>query len=59
MLVDPEVRFGRPSVRGISTEVLWEHADSGADTHELAETFDLTVSEIQWALAYENAQRAA
>ncbi len=29
--VDPEVRFGRPSVRGISTEVLWEHADSGAE----------------------------
>ncbi len=59
VLVDPEVRFGRPSVRGISTEVLWEHADSGEDTRELADVFDLTVSEVQWALAYENAQRAA
>jgi uncharacterized protein (DUF433 family) len=57
--VDPEVRFGRPSVQGISTEVLWEHADSGEDTRELAEAFDLTVSDVQWALAYENAQRAA
>lgn len=59
VLIDPEVRFGRPSVKGISTEVLWEHADSGEDTHELAEAFNLTVSDVQWALAYENAQRAA
>ena len=59
VVVDPEVRFGRPSICGISTEVLWEHADSGEDVHELAEAFDLTVSDVQWALAYENAQRAA
>lgn len=59
VLIDPDVRFGRPSVKGISTEVLWEHADSGEDTHELADAFDLTVSDVQWALAYENAQRAA
>jgi hypothetical protein len=48
-----------PSVRGISTEVLWEHADSGANNRELVEAFDLTVSEVQWALAYENMPRAA
>ncbi|MBV9142059.1 MAG: DUF433 domain-containing protein [Pseudonocardiales bacterium] len=59
VLVNSEVRFGRPSVRGISTEVLWEHAEGGADTRELAEAFDLTVRDVQWALAYENAQRAA
>ena len=59
VLIDPEIRFGRPSVSGISTEVLWEHVDSGEDTREVAEAFDLTVSGVQWALVYENVQRAA
>jgi uncharacterized protein (DUF433 family) len=59
VVVDPEVRFGRPSIRGISTEVLWEHVDSGEDIHELTDAFGLTTSDVQWALAYENAQRAA
>lgn len=57
--VDPEVRFGRPAVRGISTEILWEQTESGEDPDELATTFDLTPSEVNWALAYENSQRAA
>ena len=57
--VDPDVRFGRPAVGGISTEILWEQSESGADVHELAETFDLEVSDVQWALAYEHSQRAA
>ncbi len=30
--VDPDVRFGRPVVCGISTEILWAQSESGADT---------------------------
>jgi hypothetical protein len=34
----PDVRFGRPSVKGISTEAIWEHDKSGSDAEEIAET---------------------
>jgi uncharacterized protein (DUF433 family) len=57
--VDPDVRFGRPAVCGISTEILWEQSESGADVRELSEAFDLDVGDVQWALAYEHSRRAA
>ncbi len=55
----PDVRFGRPAVRGISTEVLWEHVEAGEDVDELAAAFDLSPSDVHWALAYETSVRAA
>ena len=55
----PGVRFGRPSVRGISTEVLWEHTEAGETAREVAKDFDLTVNDVWWALAYETSLRAA
>lgn len=59
--MSPDQRFGRPSVGGISTEVLWEHADGGEDEDEdeIAETFALSLADVRWALAYETANRAA
>jgi uncharacterized protein (DUF433 family) len=55
----PDIRFGRPNVKGISTEVLWEHVDAGEDIEDVAEAFDLEVSDVRWALAYETSLRAA
>ncbi|SCL17563.1 DUF433 domain-containing protein [Micromonospora inyonensis] len=55
----PDVRFGRPSIKGISTEVLWEQDEAGLDVEEIAETYQLDVPDVRWALAYENSQRAA
>jgi len=55
----PDIRFGLPSVKGISTAVLWEHVDAGEGIEEVAEAFDLAVSDIRWALAYENSLHAA
>jgi uncharacterized protein (DUF433 family) len=55
----PNVRFGLPTVRGISTQVLWEHVEAGEDVDEVAEDFDLSVNDVRWALAYENSLRAA
>lgn len=55
----PGVRFGRPAVKGISTEVLWEHVEAGEDAAEVAEAFDLDVGDVRWALAYETSTRAA
>ena len=55
----PDLRFGRPAVKGISTEVLWGHAEAGEDLTEVAGAFDLSVEDVRWALAYETSARAA
>lgn len=57
--IDPEVRFGRPAIKGISTEIIWEHDLAGEDVDELADAFDLSVAEVRWALAYETSLHAA
>jgi uncharacterized protein (DUF433 family) len=59
VIIDPDVRSGRPSVGGISTEILWEQADAGEDERDLAETYGLTVTQVRWALAYELPLQAA
>lgn len=55
----PGVRFGLPHIRGIRTEILWEHVTGGEDIKEVAEAFDVTSRDVHWALAFENALRAA
>lgn len=57
--MSPEMRFGRPAVSGVSTEVLWEHSEAGEDVSETAEAFALSTDEVRWALAYETSLRAA
>lgn len=57
--MDPDHRFGRPAIKGISTEVLWKHADAGEAPEETAKAFDLDVDNVHWALAYETSSRAA
>lgn len=55
VLIDPERRFGRPMVGGISTIVLWEHHQAGEPVEDIANTFDLDESLVEWALRYEEA----
>jgi uncharacterized protein (DUF433 family) len=55
----PDVRFGKPAIKGISTEVLWEHIEAGEDLPEVAEAFGLELDDVRWALAYETSARAA
>ncbi len=57
-LIDPSVRFGRPAVGGISTEVIGEHSEDGEDDDEIAEVFSLTPRDVAWALANEKPRRA-
>ena len=59
VLMAPDVRFGRPAIKGISTEAIWEHNDVGEDPQEIADAFGLTVDDVHWALAYETSARAA
>ncbi len=57
--IDPEVRFGRPMIKGVSTEVLWEHIEAGEDLQETAADFGLEVEDVNWAFSYETSRRAA
>lgn len=49
----PTRRFGKPSVRGISTAVVQEQRDAGLDEDEIASMFDISEDEVFYALAYE------
>jgi uncharacterized protein (DUF433 family) len=57
--IDPLLRFGRPSIKGVSTEVVWEHAEAGEGPEEIADAFGLSTRDVRWAMSYENARRAA
>lgn len=59
VIMDPNVRFGAPSVGGISTSILREQDLAGEDETGLAQTFGLTLAQVRWALAYEMAAEAA
>lgn len=57
--LNPRLRFGRPAIKGVSTEVIWEHIEAGESPPEVAAAFDLTTRGVRWAISYENAHRAA
>jgi uncharacterized protein (DUF433 family) len=57
--VSPDIRFGRPAVRGVSTEIIWEQDDAGEDIETIAKVYQLTTKDVHWALAYEESLRAA
>lgn len=59
VVIDPDSRFGRPSVKGISTSVLKEYSDEGYGYDEIAEQFGLAVREVELAIAYELETKAA
>lgn len=58
MVIAPERRFGRPSIAGVSTEVVWEHHEADEADEEIAAAFDLSPADVDWALPYERAARA-
>ncbi|HEX8094492.1 DUF433 domain-containing protein [Jatrophihabitans sp.] len=58
VVMTPDVRFGRPAVGGISTDVILEHEQAGEETSEIASAFGLPIDSVQWALAYEISARA-
>jgi uncharacterized protein (DUF433 family) len=58
VVIDPLVRFGHPSVQGVSTERLWELHDAGESVEEIAEGYDLPADVVRAAIAYEEQQRS-
>lgn len=53
----PTMRFGKPSIGGISTEAIVEHLDGGEDEAAVAEQFGLSLDDVRWAFAYELSHR--
>lgn len=59
VVMDPMMRFGRPTVGGASTERLWELYDAGEPPEWIARAYSLTIEEVNAALAYEEQRLAA
>lgn len=57
VLIDPMVRFGKPTVSGVATERLWELFDAGEDIEEIVDGSELGEAEVRAAIAYEEQQR--
>lgn len=52
-MIDPDLRFGRPCVEGISTSVLYEYDQDRYAPDEIAEEFVISAASVKWAVAYE------
>lgn len=59
VLIRPGMRAGRPAIKGVSTEAIWEHEQADETVSEIAADFDLDEEDVRWALAYETSARAA
>jgi uncharacterized protein (DUF433 family) len=57
VVIDPLVRFGRPSVGGVTTDRLWELADAGESFEQISAGYDLSSELVRAAVAYEEQQR--
>jgi uncharacterized protein (DUF433 family) len=55
VVLDPRIRFGRPSITGsgIPTDILFERHQAGDSITELADDYGLPASEIEEAIRYE------
>ena len=58
VVIDPLVRFGQPSVKGVATERLWELFDAGEAIRDIANGYDMPTELGRAAVAYEEQQRS-
>jgi uncharacterized protein (DUF433 family) len=54
VVIDPEVRFGRPTVKGVPTDVLTDRWRAGDNSTSLAEDYCLTTDGVDEAIRYES-----
>ncbi len=58
VVIDPLVRFGRPSVQGVATDRLWELFDAGEPIEQIADGYEMPAEQIAAAIAYEEQLRS-
>lgn len=59
VVIDPEVSFGVPQIRGIRTELVAESVAAGEPLDMAARSWDMEVSEVEAALSWERSIAAA
>jgi uncharacterized protein (DUF433 family) len=59
LVIDPSVRFGQPTVRGVPTDALAGQVQAGDSVEAVAEDFGLTLDDVIVALRYERAEDVA
>lgn len=59
IVIDPEVSFGVPQIRGIRTELVAESVDAGEPIDMAARSWDLQSDEVEAALSWERSITAA
>jgi uncharacterized protein (DUF433 family) len=58
VVIDPLVRFGRPTVQGVATERLWELFDAGETADQIAGDYEMPAELVRAAVAYEEQLRS-
>ena len=53
IVIDPEVRFGIATVRGIPTEAIADQVEAGDPVESVAQDFGLDLGEVAAVLTYE------
>ena len=53
IVIDPEVRFGMATIRGIPTEAIIDQIQGGDPVEVVADDFDLDITEIAQVISYE------
>jgi len=59
LVIDPLVRFGEPTVRGIPTDALSGQVRAGDSIEAVADDFNLSLDDVIVALGYENTEGLA
>jgi len=58
VVLDPQVAFGAPTVKGVKTRVIALRYDAGEDLEEIASDYGLEVEEVREAVVFEGASAA-
>lgn len=59
VVMDPTIRFGRPTIGGATTERLWELHDAGDTVEWIAESYGLQIHDVRAAIAFEEQHQLA
>nr|MDT0659117.1 DUF433 domain-containing protein [Micromonospora sp. DSM 115978] len=57
--IRPDVRFGKPAIKGVSTEVIAEQHDTGETTETITNLYALAPTDVAWALSFESSLRTS
>jgi uncharacterized protein (DUF433 family) len=57
--IRPDVRFGKPAIKGVSTEAIAEQHHAGETTETSAKLYALAPTDVAWAQSFESSLRTS